>query len=226
VVPRVKICCIQSVEEARLAIGCGANALGLVSAMPSGFGPIPEDRIAVIAASIPPGITSVLLTSATDVATIIGQQRRCRTNAVQLVDTVVRGSYEDLRGQLPGVSIIQVIHVRDEYSVAEALGPASRADALLLDSGNPTLAIKELGGTERIHDWELSRRIVDQSPRPVFLAGGLNAGNVADAIRRVRPFGVDVCTGLRVDGRLDSGKLTDFMAAVSRGAVLPAGLET
>jgi len=160
------------------------------------------------------------------VATIIDQQRRCRTNALQLVDTVVCGSYEDLRAQLPGVSIIQVIHVRDEHSVAEALGPATQADALLLDSGNPTLTIKELGGTGRIHDWELSRRIVDQSPRPVFLAGGLNAGNVADAIRRVRLFGVDVCTGLRVDGRLDSGKLTDFMAAVSRGAVLPAGLET
>ncbi len=225
-VPRVKICCIQSVEEARLAIGSGASALGLVSTMPSGFGPIPEDRIAAIAASIPPGITSVLLTSATDVATIIDQQRRCRTNALQLVDTLVRGSYEDLRAQLPGVSIIQVIHVRSEHSVAEAVGPASQADALLLDSGNPTLAIKELGGTGRVHDWELSRRIVGHSPRTVFLAGGLNAGNVADAIRRVRPFGVDVCTGVRLDGRLDSGKLADFMAAVSRGEVLPAGCET
>ncbi len=160
VVPRVKICCIQSVEEAWLAICNGASALGLVSAMPRGYGPLPEDRIAAIAASIPPGITSVLLTSATDVATIVDQQRRCRTNALQLVDTLVRGSYDDLRAQLPGVSIIQVIHIRDEHSVADALGAASQADALLLDSGNPTLTIKELGGTGRVHDWLLSRRIV------------------------------------------------------------------
>jgi phosphoribosylanthranilate isomerase len=75
--------------------------------------------------------------------------------------------------------------------------------------------VKLLGGTGRIHDWAVSRRVVEAVREPVFLAGGLNPGNVGDAIRSVRPFGVDVCSGLRTAGRLDDAKLTDFMAAVA-----------
>jgi phosphoribosylanthranilate isomerase len=115
---------------------------------------------------------------------------------------------------MPGVAIVQVIHVRDEGSVAEALAVAPHVDALLLDSGNQSLAVKELGGTGRVHDWALSERIVRSVPRPVYLAGGLRPGNVADAIRKVRPFGVDVCSGLRTAGRLDEGKLAAFAQAM------------
>ena len=218
---RVKICCISSVAEARAAVAAGADAIGLVSAMPSGPGVIDEDMIAEIAAAAPPAIGTFLLTSKTDPAAIIAQQRRCGVNTIQLCDAVEASAYPVLRKALPGIALIQAIHVRDESAVAEAVGLAPMVDGLLLDSGNPTGRVKELGGTGRVHDWVLSRRIVAEAPCPVFLAGGLNAGNAADAIRQVRPYGVDLCTGVRTDDALDPAKLDAFMGAVG-GANAPA----
>ncbi|GAC1623180.1 MAG: phosphoribosylanthranilate isomerase [Ktedonobacteraceae bacterium] len=213
--PRVKICCISSVQEARLAVKYGASALGLVSSMPSGPGVIAEDIIAAIAATIPPAVASFLLTSKQDVASIIEQQRRCGVNTLQLVDRIEIGSYEDVRNALPGIAIVQVIHVAGEASIVEARAIAPQVNALLLDSGNPLLAIKELGGTGRIHDWEVSRAIRTQVDVPVFLAGGLNASNVADAIKRVGPFALDICSGVRTDGKLDEAKLVAFFEQVT-----------
>lgn len=213
--PLVKICCISSPEEAALAIAAGASALGLVSAMPSGPGVIGEDMIAEIAAVVPPGIHTFLLTSKQDAASIIVQHQRCLTTTIQLVDTVPEHELILLRRKLPGVQLVQVIHVTDEASVAQALAVAPRVDALLLDSGNPTLAVKQLGGTGRTHDWALSRRIVEQAGVPVFLAGGLQAYNVAEAIATVQPHGLDLCSSVRSEGRLDAGKLQAFFAAVA-----------
>lgn len=213
--PRVKICCISSLDEAGLAIRYGASALGLVSAMPSGPGVIDEDLIAEIAARTPPPIATFLLTSQQDVDLIIEQQRRLRTNTIQIVDRLERGSYAELRAALPGISLVQVIHVTGEESIDEARSIAPQVDALLLDSGNQTLAVKELGGTGRTHDWTISRKIREAVQTPVFLAGGLKAENVADAIREVRPFGLDLCSGVRTEGRLDEAKLERFFASVA-----------
>lgn len=211
---RVKICCIQDFEEARLAIRYGASAIGLVSAMPSGPGPIPEERIAEIAAQIPPGVATFLLTSRQDASSIIDQQRQLRTTTLQLVDAVPFEDLKILRRELPGIRLVQVIHVRDERSVEEALAVAPLVDALLLDSGNPALPVKVLGGTGQTHDWTLSRKIVDRSGKPVFLAGGLKAENVREAIGQVQPFAVDVCSGVRTNGLLDEKKLAGFVRAV------------
>ncbi|MFO7698266.1 MAG: phosphoribosylanthranilate isomerase [Anaerolineae bacterium] len=211
---RVKICCIGSMEEAHLAIECGANALGLVSAMPSGPGVIPDEMIARVAAATPPGVTPVLLTSEQEAGPIIEQQRRLGPRAIQLVDYVKPSVFTELRAALPGIALMQVTHITGPESLADALKAAGCADALLLDSGNPTLAIKELGGTGRTHNWEISREICERSPVPVFLAGGLNPDNVAAAIRQVRPYGVDICSGVRTEGRLDPVKLAAFMRAV------------
>lgn len=216
--PRVKVCCIQSIDEARLAIGAGASALGLVSAMPSGPGPIDDAAIAAIAMRVPPPIATFLLTCFTDAEPIIDQQRRCRCNTVQLVDAIDEREYARLRRGMPGISIVQVIHVCGEESLEHARSIAPHVDALLLDSGNPKLAVKELGGTGRIHDWAISRKIVERGGKPVFLAGGLNADNVYDAVDHVRPFGVDLCSGIRTDGRLDNAKLLRFMSAFDTGA--------
>jgi phosphoribosylanthranilate isomerase len=215
---RIKICCIQSEVEARLAIEAGADALGLVAAMPSGPGPIPEERIAAIARSVPPPVATFLLTSWTDAGPIVAQHRRCRTTTLQLVDRVEDGTYAALREALPGVKLVQVIHVRGQESVAEACDLAPHVDALLLDSGNPSLAVKELGGTGRVHDWALSRAIVETCGVPVYLAGGLRASNVRQAIASVAPFGVDVCSGVRTDGRLDREKLLAFIGAIEESA--------
>jgi phosphoribosylanthranilate isomerase len=217
---RIKICCNQSEAEARLAIAHGADALGLVGTMPSGPGPIDDDLIAAIAAQVPPPIATFLLTSETEPEAIIDHARRCRTNTLQLVDRVTDGAYPRLRAALPGVKLVQVIHVGGEESVEEAIAAAAHADALLLDSGQPHAAIKVLGGTGRVHDWALSRRIVEAASCPVFLAGGLRADNVGAAIATVRPFGVDVCTGVRRpdDYALDPDKLQAFVAAVAAAA--------
>lgn len=196
-----------------MAIECGASALGLVSAMPSGPGVIPEEKIAEIAASVPPPIATFLLTSKQDTKSIIAQQRRCGTNTIQIVDRFM-GVYEDLRSALPGISIVQVIHVTGEESVEEAITVARDVDALLLDSGNPLLAVKELGGTGRRHDWALSRRIREQVDVPVFLAGGLTAQNVREALQEVAPFGIDICTGVRSGGELDKQKLRAVFASL------------
>ena len=211
---RIKVCCIGSVAEAKLAIARGAHALGLVSHMPSGPGVIDETLVTEIAASVPPPIATFLLTSLQDVTKIIDQQRRCRTNTLQLVDALLVRSHAELREALPGIDLVQVIHVRDEAAIEQAKELAHVVDAILLDSGNPDLPTKELGGVGRTHNWDISRRIVDAMDTPVFLAGGLNPENVAAAVTTVRPFGVDVCSGLRTDGVLDNRKLTNFVSAV------------
>jgi phosphoribosylanthranilate isomerase len=213
--PRVKICCIMSIAEARLAVSAGAAALGLVGRMPSGPGVVDDTLIAEIAAIVPPPVATFLLTSETRADAIVDHVRRGGTNTVQLVDRVEEGAHAAIRRALPRVKVVQVLHVADPDVVDEARSLAGAVDAFLLDSGNPKLAVKELGGTGRVHDWDLSRRIVDAVDRPVFLAGGLRADNINNAVARVRPFGVDLCSSVRSQGHLDADKLAAFFAAIN-----------
>lgn len=197
-----------------MAIEHGASALGLVSDMPSGPGVIPEDSIARIAGNAPPAISTFLLTSRQDVSSIIAQQRRCRTNTIQICDRLETGTYDELREALPGIALVQVIHVCDEDAIEEAALIAPKVDAILLDSGNQKLTVKELGGTGRAHDWAISRTIRAAIDKPLFLAGGLRPDNVREAIRTVEPFGIDVCSGVRTEGRLDPQKLAALFESV------------
>lgn len=215
---RIKICCIASIVEAELAVRHGASALGLVGRMPSGPGPIADELIAEIAAWAPPAVATFLLTSETEPDAVVDHVRRCGTGTVQLVDAVAPQTYDALRKAVPRLKIVQVIHVSGPGSVEEAKACAPYVDALLLDSGRPGAAVKELGGTGRVHDWGLSRRIVDEVARPVFLAGGLRPENVAEAVRQVRPFGVDLCTGVRSGGKLDAVRLAAFFGALAPAA--------
>jgi phosphoribosylanthranilate isomerase len=211
---RVKVCCILNRAEADLAVSLGASALGLVSSMPSGPGVIDDEQVADIAAHAPPAVATFLLTARQDADGILEQHARCRTSTIQLVDHVEVRELERLRRTLLGTKLVQVIHVRDAASVRGARDVAPYVDALLLDSGNPNLAVKELGGTGRVHDWGLSAEIRSAVDKPVFLAGGLRASNVAEALRVVAPFGLDLCTGVRTDGALSAEKLRAFMDAV------------
>jgi phosphoribosylanthranilate isomerase len=213
---RIKICCISSVEEAKLAIKYGANALGFVSAMPSGAGVIDEILIPEIVSTVPPPIATFLLTCSMMADDIISQIRRCKTNTLQLVDSVEHKVYYKIRQELPWIKIVQVLHINDKNSIKEAELISPFVDALLLDSGNQSLPIKELGGTGRVHDWSISKTICELIDKPVFLAGGLNFNNVEEAIRTVNPFGVDVCSGLRTNGHLDEEKLEQFIISVKR----------
>jgi phosphoribosylanthranilate isomerase len=210
----VKVCCIADLDEAHLASRAGASALGLVSAMPSGPGPIDEAGIARIAAAVPSPTETFLLTALTEAEAIAAQHARCGTTAVQLVDAVEEAELRRLRRLLPGTRLVQVIHVTGPGSVDEARAAAPLVDTILLDSGNPRLAVKELGGTGRVHDWAVSRRIRETVPVPVLLAGGLHPGNAREALELVGPAGLDVCSGLRLNGRLDAGRLRDFFHAL------------
>ena len=218
--PRVKVCCIASVEEAALAVECGASALGLVSHMPSGPGVISDELIAEIAATVPPAIGTFLLTSRQSAREIVAQQRSCRTNTIQICDHLTAGTHRELKQALPGISVVQVIHVTGPESVEEAVRVAPLVDAILLDSGNQKLAVKELGGTGRTHDWSLSRTIRERIGIPLFLAGGLTSENVGHAMEEVRPFAIDLCSGVRTDGKLDAEKLGRFFSAVRATAPL------
>ena len=208
--PRIKICCISTFDEARIAIEFGADAIGLVARMPSGPGPIPDDLIRQIAQAVPPPVATFLLTSETSADEIIKHHNRTNTNTIQIVDLPPSNTYSRLKTALPSVKIVQVIHVIDEKSVDLAVNISEHVDALLLDSGNPNLKIKELGGTGRVHNWKFSRQIRDRSKCPVFLAGGLKPENVRQAIDEVQPFAIDVCSGVRTDGKLDRQKLINF----------------
>lgn len=209
---RIKICCINSIAEAFTAIEFGADAVGLVGRMPSGPGPIPDGLINKIARAVPPPVGTFLLTSETSVTGIIKHHKRTNTNTIQIVDLLTDGSYSQIRESLPFIKIVQVIHVIDLRSVDLAIKLSGNVDAILLDSGNPDLKVKELGGTGRIHNWELSRQIRENVKCPVYLAGGLNPENVRQAMEKVRPFAVDVCSGVRTGGLLDKNKLHDFIA--------------
>jgi phosphoribosylanthranilate isomerase len=214
-ITRIKICCIKNIKEAEMAISFGVSAIGLVAKMPSGPGPIPDETIREIAAAIPPPVATFLLTSHTSVADIIDHHKRTNTNTIQIVDSLAVGTYRQLKEALPAVRIVQVIHVIDENSIEEAIRISRSVDAILLDSGNPNLKVKQLGGTGRVHDWKLSRRIRESVACPVFLAGGLNPDNVTQAIEAVEPFAVDICSGVRTNGMLDIDKLERFFSAAA-----------
>jgi phosphoribosylanthranilate isomerase len=197
-----------------MAIRHGAAALGLVGKMPSGPGIITDETIYSIAQIVPPPIATFLLTSETIAQDIIEHHQKVHTTTIQLVDALTNRAYQNIREQLPNVKLVQVIHVIDEGSVEEAIEISAWVDAILLDSGNPNLQVKELGGTGRTHNWQLSRQIREKISKPVFLAGGLHQGNVREAIETVQPFGVDLCSGVRTDGKLDERKLEAFFKAI------------
>jgi len=213
--PIVKICCIKSIEEANSAIRYGAEAIGLVSEMPSGPGIINEKLIKEISFFAKAKAETFLLTSKTSVEEIIAQHTKVNTTTIQIVDKVEIGDYHTFRQELPNVKIVQVIHVQDENSIKEAVEVSLKVDAILLDSGNPNSKIKTLGGTGKTHNWEISRTIREEINIPVFLAGGLNSHNIKKAIQTVQPFGVDLCSSVRTNGKLDLNKLKELFLALA-----------
>jgi phosphoribosylanthranilate isomerase len=214
VIRTIKICCIQNSAEAHLALELGADYIGFVSAMPSGPGPISDELITEIVSGIPEKRQSVLLTSLVDVTAIVDQQRRTGALVLQLCSQLTVDQMQQLREMLSGIKLMPVVHVSGPESVEMASRYAPHSDMLLLDSGAPNADVPVLGGTGKTHDWSVSAEVVRAVDIPVFLAGGLKAENVAEAIRRVNPAGVDICSGVRIDGMLDEDKLERFITAI------------
>ena len=213
----MKVCCITNPDDLRLAVAAGADALGLVGPMPSGTGIVDLATARTLAALAPPPVATFLLSSATEPGRLVAEARAVGPTVLQIVDRVPAAAYRLLRAEFPALRLVQVVHVAGlDETLDEACRAAEDCDAVLLDSGSRAGPVPLLGGTGRVHDWTVSRRVVEAVAKPVILAGGLRPGNVAEAVRTVRPFAVDVCTGLRTGGRLDPAKLHAFVAAVAK----------
>ena len=219
---KVKICCIQNIEEATLAIDTGADALGLVGPMPSGPGIISDTQIRNIIDVVGPSAQTFLLTSETKAKRIARHYQRTRPSTLQLVDTIKPEHLVQVRNELPAVKLVQVIHVQSSADIEHALRISEYVDMLLLDSGQPNLPVKKLGGTGNTHDWSISRQIVAEVDIPVYLAGGLNPDNILEAIETVKPYGIDVCSGVRTHGQLDPQKLGLFFDRIRKMAKVGA----
>jgi phosphoribosylanthranilate isomerase len=214
---QVKICCISSLEEAKLAIQSGATDIGLLGKMPSGPGIISDELIAQISKRISPNNSTWLLTSEIESKKIIAQHKKTNTTTIQIVYKIKYANYCEIRNALPDIKIAQVVHILGDDSIEEAKRVSEFVDYLLLDSGNPNLPIKQLGGTGKTHNWSISKRICQEVNVPVYLAGGLNSKNINGAIEYVKPYGVDLCSGVRTDQKLDETKLIEFFSKVKSG---------
>lgn len=210
---RIKICCIGSREEAELAVRAGADAVGFVG-VPSSPRAIDARTIAAIVGLLPPPIATFLLTSESMASRVVQVVRATGASTVQLVKHLAPPESEELAKLLPTTRRVQVIHVENRRALDLTDAYAPHVHAFLLDSGRPSLPTPQYGGTGKVHDWSVSAEFVRRSPRPVFLAGGLSPHNIVEAITRVRPFGMDLCSGVRTEGRLDCDKLSAFVQAV------------
>ena len=207
---------MASAVEARLAVALGADAVGLVGHMPSGPGVIGVAAAAQIAKEMPCGTDTFLLTSAIRAKEIVKDLAVCPASAVQIVRHIDPGEYPELIEAAPQVRRIQVVHIEDEGALDLLARYEPFVDAFLLDSGKTFGPEQQFGGTGATHNWTISRRFVEKTDIPVYLAGGLNSANVFEAITQVRPYGVDLCTGVRTDDQLDPAKLEAFMSEVRR----------
>jgi phosphoribosylanthranilate isomerase len=131
-----------------------------------------------------------------------------------MVDALTDRQYHKIREAIPHVKLVQVIHVLDEKAVQEAIEISEWVDAILLDSGNPNLSTKVLGGTGKTHNWDLSKKIRENISIPTYLAGGINKDNIRMAIDHVQPYGIDLCSSVRTNGQLDERKLEELFRAL------------
>ena len=214
---RVKVCCITSEEEASAAVSLGADRVGLIAAHPGVETGLSDRVLAETGNWVPETTDRVLLTPYLDAPSIVAHVERVGVGVVQICDHVDQEVHHAIRAACPLLEIVQVVHVESPSSVGLAQVMARSVDALLLDSGVSGADFSALGGTGKIHDWAISRAIVDAVSVPVWLAGGLNPENVGRGIETVRPYGVDLCSGVRSEGALDRSKLRRFMAAVRSG---------
>lgn len=208
--PFIKICGLQSYGDARLALDCGATALGFLVELTHRA----EDKIDIgtardIIRRLPADADTVLVTHLTDAPEIAALADAIGARSIQVHGDVPPEVVARLAALARGRALIKAVHVMGPEAVADARAYVGIADALVLDSRTAD----RLGGTGRTHDWSISRRIVEAvAPMPVYLAGGLNPGNVADAIAAMRPAGVDVNSGVEdADGRKEAEKVRLFV---------------
>ncbi|MGE5328340.1 MAG: phosphoribosylanthranilate isomerase [Deltaproteobacteria bacterium] len=212
---RVKICGIKRIEDALKAIEFGADAIGLLIKTQS-KNSIDENTAREIVRTLPPFCSSVMVVITTDIKEIVELSRYIGVTAIQLHGENSPEDILNIKRELPFVKIIKTLHVTNIETINNCKKYFKIADAILLDSTN--FSGGAVGGTGLTHDWSISRKIVEESPIPVILAGGLNPENVAEAVKIVEPYGVDVQSGVNgEDGFKDYAKLERFIKKAAVG---------
>jgi phosphoribosylanthranilate isomerase len=215
---RIKICGIRHQDDAKVALDAGADALGFLV----GIAHLAEDKIRkeeakAIIESLPPLVSPVAVTHLTDVQKIIDLIMYLGVNTVQIHDYIEPKEVKTIRENLPGVKIIKGVHVEGEDAIEMAKLFEPYAHAILLDSRTTD----RLGGTGITHDWNISARLVKSISIPVILAGGLTPGNVLEAVYKVKPYGVDVNSGVEdIKGYKNFSKVQLFIGEARRAAAL------
>jgi len=212
----VKVACIRNPEEAMRAVSFGAAAIGMAAETPTGGRALTHAEIARIVAAVPETTGTFLMTTRRSAIELAELARNAGVNTIQLWDEPDPDAYAHLRSAVPGISIVQSIPVMGEGAIETAISVSPRVDALLLDSASRSVPVRWEEQHGRTHDWRISRRIADAVSIPVILSGGLTHLNVADAIRAVRPYGVEVCSGVRTKGQLNTTLLVQFLEVMGR----------
>jgi phosphoribosylanthranilate isomerase len=192
---RVKICGVRTVEDAVKCVAAGADAVGMLLA-PSPRR-IPAGLAREIVESLPPFVTPVIVMMPSAADEAVEAARTIRPGAIQLQGDEPPGMLADIKQAMPGIRLIKAVHVGGGREVEKARAYESVADAILLDTISPAR-----GGSGQTHDWSVSRGVVAAINKPVVLAGGLKPGNVAEAVRAVNPYAVDVSSGVEGEGRV------------------------
>jgi phosphoribosylanthranilate isomerase len=199
---RVKICGITSRNDLELAVRAGADAIGLIVDVDVETSrEIDPDLAVELARATPPLVTTVLVTMPDTPETTVELASRIQPDVVQIHGASTPGDLAYLSANLDG-DVIKAV------SPGEAETYETVADALLVDSLDETGA----GGTGKTHDWDRTRELVEKLSAPVVLAGGLTPENVAEAVETVRPFAVDVASGVEAKaGRKDADAVASFV---------------
>ena len=210
---KVKICGITNLEDARAAISFGADAVGfLVGKLhPSTSSFLSPEQVSEIVAHLPPFCSTVLVTHLSRPEELIPLLKITNVTTLQLHGETTPQEAIQLKKQIPFLKTYKAVHVFDDSSIQEASRYVGSVDGIVLDTA--IKATGQVGGTGKTHDWSISKKIVLSTPLPVILAGGLNPENVADAIRLVRPYAVDVNSGVsNPDGTKNHNKLSVFIS--------------
>lgn len=209
--PFIKVCGIQTLEDAVLCIDAGANTLGFLV----GLTHLAEDKVSAeqagsIIAAVKNKVRTVMVTHLTDPDEVTEIAKKIGVSTVQIHDDMPVDAIRILRKTLPGFTLIKAVHVIGDDALQKAKLFEDCVDFILLDSRTKD----RLGGTGMTHDWNISRQIASQSKLPVILAGGLNPDNIDAAIASVRPAGIDANSGLENrEGRKDFQKVAAFVKA-------------
>ena len=206
----VKICANKTIEEAQMCLNAGADVIGiLVGQEHSSTDFVNKETAKEICDYVNKRCNVSLVTHLTNADEIIELTKFIGNNIIQLHSNIEEREVKKIVNALPNIKLVRLIHISTDGQIATNISKMKYADFYLLDSFN--LKTNQVGGTGFTHDWNKSRELITKLNKPTFLAGGLNPDNVKIAINQTNPYGVDVNSGCKVDGKKNAEKVLKFV---------------